>query len=464
MNTPRLMIAGTHSGSGKTTLATAVMAALTRRGMAVQPYKVGPDYIDPGYHTVATGRVARNLDAWFLGDDGVREVFIRAAAGAELCLIEGVMGLFDGRGSGDEGSSAHVARVLDCPVVLVVDARSMARSAAALVLGFQNMDRRVKLVGIILNRVGSDRHFQLLKTAIEEVCNIPVLGGVTYKAGVGIPERHLGLLPATEKEKLPGHLDALAGEVGGKLNLDLLGQLARQAPRCPVPSHRIFPKQTAMPVVQIGVIQDQAFTFYYQDSLDLLQALGAELVPCSALHDDCLPTGLHGLYIGGGFPEMFLPALSSNQRFIDSVRLLSAKGAPILAECGGLIYLSRSADDLEGRVYPMVGLVPGRCRMEKRRVALGYVEARALVDNILVPRGTVLRGHEFHYSNLELEADRQRAYVLHKVGSPERVDGFTRDNLLASYLHLHLAGCPGAARGLIDSCLRYKVQQEQADR
>ena len=462
MHIPRLMIAGTHSGSGKTTLATALMAALTRRGVAVQPYKVGPDYIDPGYHTVATGRVARNLDAWFLGDDGVREVFLRSAAGAELCLIEGVMGLFDGRGSGDEGSSAHVARVLGCPVVLVVDARSMARSAAALVLGFQNMDRRVRLAGIILNRVGSERHYQLLKKAIEEVCSIPVLGGVTFKSGVGIPERHLGLLPATEKEELSGHLDALAGEVGGQLNLELLCQLARQAPRCPVPGHRIFPIQTVPPLVKIGVVRDQAFSFYYQDGLDLLQAMGAELVPCSALQDDCLPTGLHGLYIGGGFPEMFLPALSSNQTFIDSVRLLSARGAPIFAECGGLIYLSRSAGDLEGRDYPLVGLVPGRCRMEKRRVALGYVEARALVDNILISQGTVLRGHEFHYSSLELDTGLQRAYVLHKVSSPDRVDGVVRDNLLATYLHLHLAGSPGAAKGLIDSCLGYKEQQEQA--
>lgn len=456
MDVPRLMIAGTQSGSGKTTLSTAVMAALAARGMVVQPFKVGPDYIDPGYHTAATGRASRNLDAWFLGESGVREVFRRASAGVGLCLIEGVMGLYDGRGAGDEGSSAHVARILDCPVVLVLDARSMARSAAAVILGFKNMDRRIKLAGVILNRVGSQRHFELLRDAIEEVCGIPVLGGVMFRPGAGVPERHLGLLPATEKGKLAEHLANLAHGVAGQLDLDLLLRVAAGAPGLPGGEPQIFPRHPAPPLVRLGLIQDEAFSFYYRDGLDLLEALGAELVPCSALGDDHLPPGLDGLYIGGGFPEMYLPELSANRPFIDSVLSLARCGAPIYAECGGLIYLSRAAGDLEGREYPLVGLVPGHCRMEKRRVALGYVEARALADNILVPAGTMLRGHEFHYSSLELEGGMARAYLLTKAGRAGHPDGYVRGNLLASYLHLHLAGHPGAARGLINSCLRYK--------
>jgi cobyrinic acid a,c-diamide synthase len=458
MNIPRLMIAGTQSGSGKTTLSTAVMAALTARGVIVQPFKVGPDYIDPGYHTAATGRASRNLDAWFLGESGVREVFQHASAGAGLCLIEGVMGLYDGRGAGDEGSSAQVARILDCPVVLVLDARSMARSAAAVILGFKNMDPRVNLAGVILNRVGSQRHFELLKDAVGEVCGIPVLGGVMHSPGAGVPERHLGLLPVTEKKQLAGYLASLAHEVAGQLDLDLLLKVAAAAPGFLEEEPQIFPREPAPPLVRLGLIQDEAFSFYYRDGLDLLEALGAELVTCSALRDGQLPPGLHGLYIGGGFPEMFLPELSANRPFMDSVIRLARGGAPVYAECGGLIYLSRAAGDLEGREYPLVGLVPGRCRMEQRRVALGYVEALALADNILVPAGTVLRGHEFHYSSLEPEGEPSPAYMLSKLGGAGRPDGYVRGNLLASYLHLHLAGHPGAARGLIHSCLRYKEQ------
>lgn len=455
-NFPRLVIAGVHSGVGKTTLSTAVMGALTRLGLKVQPFKVGPDYIDPGYHTAATGRVSRNLDAWFLGVDGVREMFARSAGDADISVIEGVMGLYDGRGSGEEGSTAQVAKILRAPVMLVLDARSMARSAAALVTGYKYFDSGVNLAGVFLNRVGGDRHYHLLKEAIEQNCGVPVLGRAGRWDGLELPERHLGLLPTAEKEGVLPYIKALSEKITGGIEVERLLELARSVPAPPPPSRRVFPSAGPPASVRLGVVMDSAFNFYYHDGLDLLGALGAEIVPCSAL-DGAFPGDIDGLYIGGGFPEMFARELSGNHAFIQGLRAAHARGMPIYAECGGFMYLTRAVTDFQGERHQMAGVIPGECRMQSKRAALGYVTATALADNILVAGGQSIRGHEFHYSTLELDQGSPGAYRLFKEGvGGSRADGYVRGNLLASYLHIHFAGHPEAAGRFINKCLEYK--------
>lgn len=456
-NFPRILIAGTHSGVGKTTLSTAIMACLARRGYRVQPYKVGPDYIDPGYHNAATGRVSRNLDLWMLGEDTVRELFIRSAGDADLSIVEGVMGLYDGLGSTSSGSSAHVARILNTPVLLVVDVRSMARSAAAVVLGYKQLEPGLKIAGVILNRVGSERHYRMLKEAIEDTCLIPVVGCVHRQAGIELPERHLGLLPTAEKNGLSEHIETMAKAVEVGIDLDQIVALAGEAATCPAPSRKVFPEKAVEPRVRIGVVRDQAFNFYYQDGLDLLRVMGAELVACSPLDGGGLPQNLHGMYIGGGFPEMFLERLSQNELFKEDLKMAAGAGMPVYAECGGLMYLAYSVSDFEGNEYSVAGLLPGRCRMERKRAALGYITATSMQDNILNTRGKALRGHEFHYSTLQLFDKFDRAYLLTRWGeNSAREDGVVAGNVLASYVHLHFAGCPDAAARFIDHCEKYK--------
>jgi len=453
-NYPRILIAGTHSGAGKTTIATAVMAMLSGAGLKVQPFKVGPDYIDPGFHQVATGRTSRNLDTFFLGASGVREVFQRSAADADISVIEGVMGLYDGIGSGGEGSSARVAELLQCPVLLVVDARSMAASAAAVVWGFAHLPGGVPLAGVILNRVGGPRHLEVLKAAIEGQTGVPVVGGIPRHLDLQMPERHLGLVPSVETETVKQLVQTLARRVTPHLAVEKIVGLAKIV-RPTMVKPEIFAVE---PVgrVRLGIVRDRAFNFYYQDGLDLLQALGAELVYCSALDDRALPPDLDGLYIGGGFPEMFLEQLGDNRSFLADLKLHIARGLPIFAECGGLMYLCNSIIDFTGREWSGAGILPVRCRMEKKRVALGYVTATALHNNVLVPAGTELRGHEFHYSSIE-GAGLTPAYNLCKPGSNDgKRDGHVAGNLLATYLHIHFAGSPGAARGLVKSCTTYR--------
>ncbi|KJS16087.1 MAG: cobyrinic acid a,c-diamide synthase [Peptococcaceae bacterium BRH_c4b] len=455
-NYPRLVIAGVHSGVGKTTVSTALMAALARSGIKVQPFKVGPDYIDPGYHTAATGKCSRNLDAWFVGEDGIREIFMRAARDADISIIEGVMGLYDGRGSGAEGSTAHVAKTLKAPVLLVLDARSMARSAAALVLGYKNFDPEVNLAGVFLNRVGSERHYNLLRQAIEECCGVPVIGYANRWDGLDLPERHLGLLPTAEKDNLDELLLTMADSVKQGVDPDRLVELSRIAPPIAPPEKKIFPITPLPAVIRLGVVMDSAFNFYYQDGLELLSARGAELVYCSALSGS-FPGDIDGLYIGGGFPEMFARELSANHKFIDGLRAACAAGMPVYAECGGFMYMTRAVTDFEGNRHELAGVVPGECRMQKKRAALGYVTATALDDNILVDRGEVLRGHEFHYSVLELDQGIPGAYRLAKEGTDgHRTDGYASGNILASYLHINFAGHPEAAGRFIGKCIEYK--------
>ncbi|MDA8333694.1 MAG: cobyrinate a,c-diamide synthase [Peptococcaceae bacterium] len=458
-NFSRIVIGATHSGAGKTTVAAALMAALTAAGLTVQPFKVGPDYIDPGYHTAATGRVCRNLDPWLMGEDGVRECFRRAAHDADISVIEGVMGLFDGQADTGTGSTAQVARLLSAPVLLVVDARSLARSAAALVRGYRDFEPGLDLGGVILNRTGSERHRALLLRAVQGEAGLPVIGALGREDEVSLPERHLGLLPAVERGGLDGFVERLAG-LGRQLDLQAVVRLAASAPGPPMPSRAVFPAEPMPPAVRLGVARDQAFNFYYQDSLDLLRALGAELVEVSPV-SGTLDPGLDGIYLGGGFPEVFAGEIAANGEFMRVLRTLYDGGLPVYAECGGLMYLGRSLRGPDGAVHPMAGLLAGETVMERRRAALGYVTATVLTGNLLAPAGTILTGHEFHYSTYRGERPGCPAYRVSGAAAPDgRLEGVAGPHLLASYVHLHFVSCPDSARAFLNAANRYRLARE----
>jgi cobyrinic acid a,c-diamide synthase len=433
VSVPRLVVAAPSSGAGKTTVATGLMAALRARGLAVSPHKVGPDYIDPGYHALATGRPGRNLDPVLVGEQLVAPLLLHGARGADVAVVEGVMGLFDGRGATDEGSSAHVARLLDAPVVLVVDASSQSRSVAALVQGFTRFDERVRVAGVVLNRVGSDRHEALLRAALEGVA--PVLGVLRRDEAVRTPSRHLGLVPVAERA--PAALAAVARlaqlcEQG--LDVDALLAVARSAPaldaapwRPPVTRREVRPR--------VAVAGGAAFTFSYAETVELLEAAGADVVPVDPLSDRHLPPGTAGLVLGGGFPEVHAAPLSANASLRGEVRALARSGAPVHAECAGLLYLCERLDDL-----PMCGVLPARARMTER-LTLGY-------------RGTTcgVTGHEFHRTVVAPRAGEVAAWEL-----PDGPEGFRQDGVVASYLHTHWAATPEVARDLVDAAARAVV-------
>ncbi|PKM77990.1 MAG: cobyrinate a,c-diamide synthase [Firmicutes bacterium HGW-Firmicutes-15] len=453
MQLPRLMIAGVHSGVGKTTITLGILAALRRMGLSVQPYKVGPDYIDPGWHFCASGQRSHNLDSWMGTEEVVHEVFSKHAALADISVIEGVMGLFDGvKCGGIEGSSAHVAMILKVPVVLVVNVGAMAQSCVALVKGFMEYEAGLQLAGVILNQ-SSDFHQKYLRKALEEELGIPVLGCVNRCIDIQMPERHLGLLPAAEHDDINDVITRLADLTEESVDLQSLLRLARSANE--LEDYTPVPKQAAKQVC-IGVARDEAFSFYYQDSLDYLEELGAVLNYFSPMHDDRIPA-VDGLYLGGGFPEIFLEQLANNQAMHLALRQAYKKGMPIYGECGALMYLSAGISDFEQKEWPGVGIVPAVTRMKRKLVAMGYVEAMACSDSILAKAGETLKGHEFHYSTISELTEQSAAYTLTGgIGAPGRFDGYISGNLLASYIHLHLRSNPKAAKRFIASCLDHQ--------
>lgn len=466
MHVPRLLIAGVGSGAGKTTVATGLMALWARRGLRVQPFKAGPDYLDPGHHSLAAGRISRNLDSHWFDEDSVLDLFSRGAAGADLAVIEGVMGLFDGAGARDDrGSSAHLARILKAPVILVVDAAGIGRSAAALVYGYASFDRRVDVRGVIFNRVAGPRHYELLREAVAGVAGITVLGYVERDESLRLPERHLGLVPTWERQDSADHLDRLVARLGQTVDTEAARRLAEEAPPLPAAGRRVFPATPPISPTRgearcrIAVARDRAFHFYYQDGLEFLEACGAQLIPVSLLEDDALPEGIAGLYIGGGFPEIFAADLAANEGMKGSVRRAHRAGMPIYAECGGLMYLSEGIVTASGERHAMAGLVPGCCRMDSRPVAIGYAEGELLNDCILGLRGERVTGHEFHYSRWEVPAATiagARAYRLRGRFRQGETDGFARGKLLASYLHLHFAANPGTAHRFAGECAAFR--------
>ncbi|ADG82169.1 cobyrinate a,c-diamide synthase [Thermincola potens] len=456
MKAPRILIAGTHSGSGKTTITTAIMGLLKKKGYKVNPFKVGPDYIDPSYHAVATGNPGRNLDCWMLSQDKVYELFCRTAQQGGINVIEGVMGLFDGAsGIDDAGSSAQIAKLTNTPVLLVVDVRSTARSAAAVVLGFQKFDPALNIAGVILNRVGSDRHLGLVSEAIEKYCRIPIVGAIRKNELLELPSRHLGLIPTGEGRQLPEKIDCLVGIIEQDIDLEKLLAVAGSAPELQLPEKpRLFPEISGKTRVRLGIARDEAFSFYYQDSLDILSHLGAELIPFSPMRDERLPADLHGLYIGGGYPEIYLEELADNKNMLKEIKEFGLSGKPVYAECGGFMYLSDGITTAEGVHYPLVGLVPGISVMKPKLVSLGYVTAYCAADNLLGPAGTTLKGHEFHYSELDCEKHMEKpAYRVIRNRSGEQVlSGYADGNILASYIHVHFATNTEAAKSFLEKC------------
>ena len=455
MNIPRFVIAGTSSGVGKTTIATGITYALHRRGLKVQPYKCGPDYIDPGYLGLAAGGHCHNLDSWMLPEDNLKELFTYFSRGKDLALVEGVMGLFDGhRKPGGGGSTAKIAKIISAPVILVLNIAKMSESAAAMALGYCTYDPDVKISGIILNQVGSPTHLHSAKSAIEERCRIPVVGYLPKASNLTLPERHLGLVPAAERGSENSFLDELADLIERHIDLDLLLDLARQAPDFPLAENPVlFPEDSLPPRCRIAVARDEAFNFYYEANIELLKVWGADIVNFSPISDSSLPAGTSGVYIGGGFPEVFLHELETNTPMKHSIRQAVASGIPVYAECGGLMYLSDSIADFQGSRYEMVGLLPGCCEMQNKLQRLGYVKAAALRTTPIVEKGQEMRGHLFHWSRLDAPGESTAAYQI--TDPKEQLEGFVlgpRDNLLASYLHLHFGSNPRLAQRFIESC------------
>jgi cobyrinic acid a,c-diamide synthase len=445
--TARILLAGTHSSVGKTTVALGLLAAWQRQGLRPAPFKAGPDYIDPGLHAQAAGRPSRNLDVWLLDEFALRGVLRRGMREADLAVIEGVMGLFDGIGATQDASTAALARTLECPVILVVDVAAMSGTAAALVLGCQSMQPGVQLAGVVLNRVGSDGHLHSTAEAIRATTGLPVLGSLPDEPELAVPERHLGLVPAAEGGVSARTLDRLAELVMQRFDLAAIRRIAESArPLATVPSGEVH----GLPAeVRIGVAQDRAFGFYYQDTIDVLRECGAEIVPFSPLDDEKLPANADGLYIGGGFPELYATELSRNDGLRRALQEHARQRRPIYAECGGLMALGRSLSTFEGKLLPMFGLLPVDSRMQRERLTIGYREIEALRPSPLMPCGARIRGHEFHWSVADPPPGPIAAY---RIVTDDRIEGFCMGATLGSYVHLNLAGAPQIARRFVTSC------------
>lgn len=429
-------------------------AALRARGLVVQPFKKGPDFIDPSWLTEAAGRPCRNLDPYLMGREGVQEVFARGRRGADVCLVEGAMGLYDGLDDEGSGSTAVLARWLRAPVVLVVDATRITRSAAALVLGYAQFEPETWLAGVIFNGVQGARHEAKLRSAMERYVRLPVWGALPRAEALTIPDRHLGLIPRAEGEGWVAAVEAAREAVERYCDVPGLLDLARSAPSLgwEVPSSTRAPQGDR---VRVGVVRDRAFTFYYPENLEALEEAGAELVFLDALSDSALPA-VDALYIGGGFPEVFLEELEANGSLRREVRRAAEEGLPIYAECGGLMYLCRRLV-WEERVGEMVGVLPATVVMEGRPAGHGYVAGEVVGENAFYAMGLAFRGHEFHHSRLDVEGDLPRVFCLQRgqgVGSGE--DGLVWRNVLASYTHVHAVGTPQWSAGVVEAARRFR--------
>ena len=455
-----LIVAGDRSGVGKTTVTLAILAYLAAQSDWVQSFKVGPDYIDPMFHHAVTGLPCRNLDPFLTSPDYVRHCFQLHAANAEWVVVEGVMGLFDGirhldgTKLNDYGSTAHLAKLLNLPVLLVLDCSSLSSSIAAIAYGYANLDPQVTIAGVILNQVASDRHLELLETALNSI-EMPVLGVLRRNADLTIPDRHLGLIPDVELPDIKHIFDNLAYLAKTSFNWDKLFPLLKQSLRPSVSSSPCPPVPQSP--IKIAVARDKAFNFYYQDNLDLLLELGAELVFWSPLQDSKIPDDVRGLYFGGGFPEIFAPQLAENKTVLQQLQQIVRAGIPTYAECGGLMYLCQQLVDLTGQIYSMVGAIPNTVTMEAK-LTLGYRQAIALQDSPLIPAGKTVRGHEFHRSQLTLpnSTPQWQLQGVHRT-SPQFSEGCNRKQLHASYLHLHWGDAKYLPQRFIKYCRNYQI-------
>lgn len=452
MHVSRIVIAGVTSGVGKTTVAVGVMHGLSKRGLRVQPFKVGPDFIDPSYHTLVTNRNSRNLDVWMMGRQGVLDCFASACKDADIAVVEGVMGLFDGMsGKSDFASTAHVAKILDAPIVLVVDASKGARSIAAIILGFLHFDRKLRIAAVILNNVAGQRHANYIAEALVGVVKIPVVGVLTRNSQIKMEERHLGLVPALELKGTKSQvITRTARYIAECIDLDKVLSLCSITS---LPDARDHPKQPARARIAVGL--DESFNFYYPDNFIALKRSGAQLVFFSPIKEQKLPNGVHGLMLGGGFPEVLADRLEKNRSMVRSIRRAVDEGMPIYAECGGLMYLTRSISGYKGekKARKMAGIIEADTLMTGR-LTLNYTDAEC---NGSIFGKTHLRGHEFHYSSIEnIAGDSRFAYSMKKgKGVTGNQDGFIiNDNSLAAYMHLHFANRKLPER-MVVSCVRF---------
>lgn len=446
-----IVVAGAHSGCGKTTLTLGLMAALRRRGLVVAPFKVGPDFIDPGHHTQVSGRQSRNLDGWMLSRKKNLEIFHRHSGQADIAVVEGVMGLFDGYdGKTEAGSTAQMAKWLGLPVLLVVDARSMARSAAALVQGFENFDPALNFSGVLFNKVGSPTHLKYLEEAMEDTVFMPCLGGVIRSQDIAIPERHLGLVTSEDHGLSPQFRDNLADLLEENLDLDaLLETLPDITASCP-PSIPHIPSS-----VRIALAKDNAFCFYYPENLEMLEACGAEIVRFSPLNDAGLPENIDGIYLGGGYPELYAGAISGNVGLKNQILEKCREGMPIYGECGGFMVLCKTLVDMNGKEHPMTGCFDFTCRMSSGLKILGYRKITLIRKTVLGEAGLCARGHEFHYSQLDPHERGTVYQAMDRSGSTRNVQGFQVNRCLGSYLHLHFMSQPSAPRAFVRACIEY---------
>ncbi|MGD0479381.1 MAG: cobyrinate a,c-diamide synthase [Terracidiphilus sp.] len=458
---PRLLVAGLSGGSGKTIVTLGLLLLLRRAGLDVRAFKKGPDYIDPAWLAWASAQPARNLDAFLMGAETVRASFVRHATPGGINVIEGNRGLFDGLDAEGTYSSANLAEILDAPIVLVLDATKMTRTAAALVLGCQKLDPRASIQGVVLNQVNGQRHERVLREAIESVCSIPVIGALPRLAENPLPERHLGLVPPDEHQTMGSVERNLIEGMENRVDLDALLTIARSAPALAAPADARTPLPDAHGL-GIGYLRDSAFTFYYPENLEELERAGAELVPISALHATSLPTGLHALYIGGGFPETHAHALSAS--FLESLRQTCAAGLPVYAECGGLMLLARTLT-WQGVRSPMANVFPIDVEAFATPQGHGYTELRVDASNPFFPQGAVLRGHEFHYSRIVSgsEAVTSACAVLRGTGCGSGRDGLVTPNVFAAYTHLHATATPQWAAGILTAGRLFALRAETHD-
>ncbi|MBI1912858.1 MAG: cobyrinate a,c-diamide synthase [Deltaproteobacteria bacterium] len=455
MRNPAFIVAGTNSSAGKTVITLGLMEALRRRGLTVQPFKAGPDYIDPGYHRALLGVPSYNLDTWMMGKKGVKRTFLQKSSHSQVSIIEGVMGLFDGKdGKSEEGSTAHIAKLLDIPVLLVVNAEKTARSAGAIIKGFESYDPKVNIKWVVFNRVGSPRHFQILKDSIPKGSKIKVLGYLPKDLTLSMPERHLGLVMAGELED--GSWKQFVKSAGDAIekSVDIKALIGRPVQKAePVKKEKNRKEST-----RIAVALDKAFCFYYEENFEILKNLGAELVFFSPVKDKQLPQGTSGIYLGGGYPELYASSLEENLSLKSQIKSASKKGMPIYAECGGLMYLGRNISDKDGKVFQMSGVLPFSTRMLSKRKALGYREV--LAEGFPVEGGAkAIRGHEFHYSEIiKVPKNIKTVFSFNHDGN-DFMEGYLYKNTLASYIHLHFSSNPGFACGFVNMCKKFKTER-----
>ncbi len=454
---PRIILSGTSSRVGKTMISIGLMRALVNRGYRVQPYKVGPDFIDPSFHYFATGRYSRNLDSFMLSKSDILETFERNFKNADIAVIEGTMGLHDSHDAIDEkGSTAEVSKILSCPVILIANVERMSRTVAPFIYGYKTFDKDVRIEGVILNRVGSERHAMKAKLAAEKLAKVKVVGVIPRRKDIVIPDRHLGLIPAYERrEEFENLFDKLAELVEKYVNVDEIIRIAEKAPPLEeVPEHPIFREEEKK--VRIGVFRDRSFNFYYQDNIDAISCR-AEVVIVDSIEDKKLPD-VDALYIGGGFPEVFAEELERNKSLRKDVYDFCDSGKPVYAECGGLMFLGERLTLIDGSEYEMVGFMPYETEMHKKFQALGYSIYRCENSCIVAKRGDLVKGHEFHYSKVIPKGNLEFAYRVKRGKGVDGVrDGVMKENTLANYIHVHVLSYPYIVKRFVKIAEKLKI-------